>query len=166
MFLVKFKHSITLYLFLYVTLILRLTQSNLKRILVGKLRDIKIRYFLRNYHVKHIPQMHILNFNHKYLITPHSHVATIMLPCCHRAALLLPSQPVCCRCCHHAATLLPPHCRHRYAVAAAALPPPPLCYHQAAATATATTPPPPLPLLSSCRCRHHAAAVAIIYIAR
>ncbi len=46
------------------------------------------------------------------------------------------------------------------------LPPPPPCYPQAATTFTGTTPP-PLPLaLPSCRCRHQAAAVAVIYIAR
>jgi hypothetical protein len=27
---------------------------------------------------KHIPQMHVLNFNHKYLATPHSHVRFVL----------------------------------------------------------------------------------------
>jgi hypothetical protein len=116
--------------------------------------------------VQHIPQIHILNFNHEYLITLHSHVATIMQPCCHLAALLTPPLPMCCHHRPNAATLLLPHCRHRYAVATAALlPVPPYC-HQAAATANPTTLPPPLLVLPSCRCHHQAAAVAVIYIER
>jgi hypothetical protein len=110
--------------------------------------------------VQHILQVHIINFNHEYLITPHSHVATVMLPCCLHAALMLQLLPLYCRRCHHAVMLLPPHCRHRYAVATTALPPPPpaikllppplppCCRHfrwhcQAAAAATKVA---PLPL--------------------
>ncbi len=60
-----------------------------------------------------------------YLIPPPSHVATIMLPCCHLEALMPPSPPLCCH--HHpnAATLLPPYSRHHKAVATTALPCPP-----------------------------------------
>ncbi len=97
--------------------------------------------------MQHIPQIHILNFNPEYLITPHSHVATIMLPCCRRAALLPPSPPLWCCCCHHAATLMPPHCRHRYAVVATALPPPRCRLHR-----RVTPKLPPLPLTP---CRRH-----------
>jgi hypothetical protein len=114
----------------------------------------KIRYFLGNYHVKHIPQMYILNLNHKYLTTPHSYVAAAMLlRCsCRAAATLLPLPPLLCRHCHccaaSAATVLP-RC-YRCAAAAAALLLPLYC-RQAAATATATTLLPlPLPLPSCC----------------
>jgi hypothetical protein len=165
-FLVKSKYSVTSYLFLYATLVLRFTYINLRRILVGKLCYIKIIYFLRNYYVQRIPQIHILNFNHEYLITSHSHVTTVMLPCCHCAALLMPPPPLCCHCYLHVAMLLPLPCHHHYAVAAATLLAPPRCCHQAAATTTATTPLPPQPLLPSCHCCCKAATIAIIYIVR
>ncbi len=115
----------------------------------------KLEFFLGYYHVQNIPQIHTLNFNHKYLTTTHSYVTTIMLPCCCRAALPLPPLPLCCSCHHHAATLLPPHCRHCYTAAAAVLPAsaavlPPSCHHRhchhAAATAAAAAKLPSLPL--------------------
>ncbi len=144
MFLIKSKHSVTLYLFLYVTLILRHILSNLRRILVGKLRYIKIRYFLGNYHVQHISQIHILNFNHEYLITAAVATAAVLPPpppCCHAAAAtLLPLLCCCCRCAVASTAVLPPTCRHRH------------CHH-AATTATAVAKLPLLPL--SCHhCRY------------
>jgi hypothetical protein len=111
--------------------------------------------------VQHIPQIHILNFNHKYLITPHSHDATIMLPCCRHAALMRPPPPLYCRrhpklprCCRHTAataTLLPPPrcclCCH-IATKLLSLPlPPHRCHcHRRCQAATAATKLPPLPL--------------------
>ncbi len=71
-------------------------------------------------------------------LTPHSHVATVILPCCRCAALVPPPLPLCCRHCHHAATLLPPPCPHRYAVVTY-LPP---CCHQAATVAKLPLPSP------------------------
>jgi hypothetical protein len=127
----------------------------------------KIRYVLGNYHVLRIPQIHILNFNHEYLTTPHSHVAAVMLPCCHCAALLPPLPPLCCR--HrrrHAATPLLPRCHYCYAVTTATLLPLLPCCHQAAATTTATMLPPLLPPLPSCRGCRQAATAAVIYIVR
>jgi hypothetical protein len=90
-----------------------------------------------------------------YLITPCSHVATIMLPCCHLAALMPPPPPLY-YCRYTAATtrLLPsPRCHVRPHVTTK-LPPLPLppCRHhhrhhcQHCQAATATTKLPPLPL--------------------
>jgi hypothetical protein len=123
----------------------------------------KIRYFLENYHVQHILQIYISNFNHEYLTKHHSHIAAIMLPCCRCAALPRHQR----RCAAAAATMLPCCCRHTAATAtllplllrchlhccvAAKLPPLPLhprcchrrchCCHQAAAAAAKLLPPP------------------------
>ncbi len=135
---------------MYLTLTPRLTQSNLRKILLGNY--FKIRYFLGNYQVKHIPQMHILNFNHKYFTKPHSHVTAAVLPCCRHCCHAATTAAMLPRCCYHAANAatlsLPPRCRCRHHVAAK-LPPPPLpprCPHrhrrQQATTATAKLPPP------------------------
>ncbi len=104
-----------------------------------------------------------------YLITP-------LFSCCHHHAAMLPpcstdatTIPLWCRCRPNTAVLLPPHFCHHYAVATTVLPCPPPCYHQAAAIATATMlplPSPPPPALPSCHCRHQAATIAVIYMAR
>ncbi len=89
--------------------------------------------------MEHIPQIHILNFNHEYPITPYSHVVTIMLPWCHQTALLTPLLPLCCHHCHNA--MLPCCYRHTTAIAML-LPPPRYCVHSHVAT---KVPPPPVP---------------------
>ncbi len=85
--------------------------------------------------------------SHNYIpIIPHSHVATIVLPCCRLAALIPPPPPLCCCRCPNAGcvrrrvtTKLPPppllpHCHH------------PHHHHRRCQPATASTKLPPLPL--------------------
>ncbi len=107
--------------------------------------------------MQHIPQIHILNFNHEYLKTPRSHVTTIVLPCCCHAALLLPPLPLCCRRRHHAATPLPPHCYHCYAVAAAAL-----HLRRRVATKLPQPPLPPCHFHHRCHCQAAAATAKLL----
>ncbi len=88
-------------------------------------------------------QLCFINLIIIYLIIPHSHVATIMLPCCCLAALILPPPLLCCRRRFNAS-----YVRRRVTTKLPTAPLPPCCHpchhhHQHCQPATTSTKLPP-----------------------